>query len=77
MKNCGEYVHFEVVEQHILQEMVKIVQKKVYPHLPLPTPLLTIIMFLNFFKTSRNMFKTSTISSLQMGVWNFIFCLLA
>uniref|UniRef100_A0A0E0L3S0 VHS domain-containing protein n=1 Tax=Oryza punctata TaxID=4537 RepID=A0A0E0L3S0_ORYPU len=28
MKNCGEYVHFEVVEQHILQEMVRIVQKK-------------------------------------------------
>ncbi|KAG8068324.1 hypothetical protein GUJ93_ZPchr0005g15519 [Zizania palustris] len=28
MKNCGEYVHFEVVEQNILQEMVKIVQKK-------------------------------------------------
>ncbi|XP_051205428.1 TOM1-like protein 6 [Lolium perenne] len=28
MKNCGEYVHFEVVELHILQEMVKIVQKK-------------------------------------------------
>jgi hypothetical protein len=57
MKNCGEYVHFEVVEQHILQEMVKIVQKKVYSHLPLPTPLLAIIMLLNFSKTSRNMFK--------------------
>ncbi|CAM0955011.1 unnamed protein product [Alopecurus aequalis] len=28
MKNCSEYVHSEVVEQHILQEMVKIVQKK-------------------------------------------------
>ncbi|XP_006655406.2 TOM1-like protein 6 [Oryza brachyantha] len=28
MKNCGEYVHFEVIEQNILQEMVKIVQKK-------------------------------------------------
>ncbi|KAG8068334.1 hypothetical protein GUJ93_ZPchr0005g14682 [Zizania palustris] len=28
MKNCGEYVHFEVVEHNILQEMVKIVQKK-------------------------------------------------
>ncbi|CAN6332721.1 unnamed protein product [Urochloa humidicola] len=28
MKNCGEYVHFEVVDQHILQEMVKIVQKR-------------------------------------------------
>ncbi|WVZ98930.1 hypothetical protein U9M48_044300 [Paspalum notatum var. saurae] len=28
MKNCGEYVHFEVVDQHVLQEMVKIVQKR-------------------------------------------------
>uniref|UniRef100_A0A0D9WHN5 VHS domain-containing protein n=1 Tax=Leersia perrieri TaxID=77586 RepID=A0A0D9WHN5_9ORYZ len=28
MKNCGEYVHFEVVELNILPEMVKIVQKK-------------------------------------------------
>ncbi|XP_062231651.1 TOM1-like protein 6 isoform X2 [Phragmites australis] len=28
MKNCGEYVRFEVVEQHVLQEMVKIVQKR-------------------------------------------------
>jgi hypothetical protein len=56
MKNCGEYVHFEVVELHILQEMVKIVQKKVYPHLPLPT-LLAISMLLKFSKTSRNMFK--------------------
>ncbi|KAL6853755.1 hypothetical protein ACP4OV_019784 [Aristida adscensionis] len=28
MKNCGEYVQFEVSEQHILQEMVKIIQKK-------------------------------------------------
>ncbi|KAL6610373.1 hypothetical protein ACP70R_040342 [Stipagrostis hirtigluma subsp. patula] len=28
MKNCGEYVHFEVAEQHVLQEMVKIVQKR-------------------------------------------------
>jgi hypothetical protein len=28
MKNCGENVHFEVVDQHILQEMVKIVQKR-------------------------------------------------
>jgi hypothetical protein len=30
MKNCGEYVQFEVAEQHVLQEMVKIIQKKVY-----------------------------------------------
>lgn len=29
MKNCGEYVQFEVAEQHVLQEMVKIIQKKV------------------------------------------------
>ncbi|KAG8054918.1 hypothetical protein GUJ93_ZPchr0001g30404 [Zizania palustris] len=28
MKNCGEYVQFEVVEQHVLKEMVKIVQKQ-------------------------------------------------
>ncbi|VAH65496.1 unnamed protein product [Triticum turgidum subsp. durum] len=28
MKNCGEYVQFEVAEQHVLQEMVKIIQKK-------------------------------------------------
>ncbi|KAK3135293.1 hypothetical protein QOZ80_5BG0417170 [Eleusine coracana subsp. coracana] len=28
MKNCGEHVHFEVVEQHVLQEMVKLVQKR-------------------------------------------------
>ncbi|KAM0827778.1 hypothetical protein ACQ4PT_067958 [Festuca glaucescens] len=28
MKNCGEYVQFEVAEQHVLNEMVKIIQKK-------------------------------------------------
>ncbi|KAL6841405.1 hypothetical protein ACP4OV_028923 [Aristida adscensionis] len=28
MKNCGEYVHFEIVEQRVLQEMVKIIQKR-------------------------------------------------
>ncbi|BAD73447.1 putative VHS2 protein [Oryza sativa Japonica Group] len=28
MKNCGEYVQLEVAEQHVLQEMVKIIQKK-------------------------------------------------
>lgn len=33
MKNCGEYVQLEVAEQHVLQEMVKIIQKKV-PLLP-------------------------------------------
>jgi len=35
MKNCGENVHFEVVDQHILQEMVKIVQKRVLSSSPL------------------------------------------
>lgn len=34
MKNCGEYVQFEVAEQHVLQEMVKIIQKKVVFLLP-------------------------------------------
>ncbi|WOK97929.1 TOM1-like protein 2 [Canna indica] len=29
IKNCGDYVHFQVVEHEILQEMVKIVRKKV------------------------------------------------
>lgn len=29
IKNCGNYVHFQVVEREILQEMVKIVRKKV------------------------------------------------
>ncbi|KAJ8500404.1 hypothetical protein OPV22_010956 [Ensete ventricosum] len=28
IKNCGNYVHFQVVEREILQEMVKIVRKK-------------------------------------------------
>ncbi|XP_073113417.1 TOM1-like protein 6 isoform X2 [Elaeis guineensis] len=28
IKNCGDYVHFQVVERDILQEMVKIVRKK-------------------------------------------------
>ncbi|CAN6467191.1 unnamed protein product [Victoria cruziana] len=28
MKNCGEYVHLQVVERNILQEMIKIVRKK-------------------------------------------------
>ncbi|CAA7389304.1 unnamed protein product [Spirodela intermedia] len=28
MKNCGDFVHFQVVERDILQEMVKIVKKK-------------------------------------------------
>jgi hypothetical protein len=28
MKNCGEHVHFEVVQLHVLQEMVKLVQKR-------------------------------------------------
>ncbi|KAG1338992.1 putative TOM1-like protein 7 [Cocos nucifera] len=28
IKNCGDYVHFQVVERDLLQEMVKIVRKK-------------------------------------------------
>ncbi|OAY66849.1 TOM1-like protein 2 [Ananas comosus] len=28
MKNCGDYVHFQVIERDILQEMIKIVKKK-------------------------------------------------
>lgn len=28
VKNCGDYVHFQIVEKNILQEMVKIVKKK-------------------------------------------------
>jgi hypothetical protein len=42
MKNCGEYVQFEVAEQHVLQEMVKIIQKKVC----------NIIIFLLYFYIS-------------------------
>lgn len=29
MKNCGEYVHFQIVERNLLGEMIKIVKKKV------------------------------------------------
>jgi hypothetical protein len=29
MKNCGDHVHSQVVERDILQEMIKIVKKKV------------------------------------------------
>eukprot|EP01018_Ginkgo_biloba_P000306 Gb_06800 [translate_table: standard] len=32
IKNCGEIVHFQVAERHILQEMVKIVRKKTDMH---------------------------------------------
>uniref|UniRef100_A0A7N0V1J7 Uncharacterized protein n=1 Tax=Kalanchoe fedtschenkoi TaxID=63787 RepID=A0A7N0V1J7_KALFE len=28
VKNCGDYVHFQIVDRNILQEMVKIVRKK-------------------------------------------------
>ena len=31
MKNCGDYVHFQIAERNILGEMVKIVKKKVTP----------------------------------------------
>jgi len=29
IKNCGDHVHFQVVERNILEEMMKIVKKKV------------------------------------------------
>lgn len=29
IKNCGDYVHQQVAERNILQELVKIVKKKV------------------------------------------------
>lgn len=29
MKNCGDYIHFQIAERNILGEMVKIVKKKV------------------------------------------------
>ena len=29
MKNCGDYVHFQIAEKKILEEMIKIVKKKV------------------------------------------------
>ena len=32
VKNCGEYLHTQVVESSILLEMVKIGKKKVTPH---------------------------------------------
>lgn len=32
VKNCGEYVHFQIAERNILQEMVKIVRKKTDMH---------------------------------------------
>lgn len=28
VKNCGEYVHFQITDRHILEEMIKIVRKK-------------------------------------------------
>lgn len=46
MKNCGEYVHFEVVDQHVLQEMVKIVQKRVFFSSPLLLSLLICLLSL-------------------------------
>ncbi|CAA3028443.1 Hepatocyte growth factor-regulated tyrosine kinase substrate [Olea europaea subsp. europaea] len=32
VKNCGDYVHFQIAERGILQEMVKIVKKKTDMH---------------------------------------------
>ncbi|KAI3447840.1 hypothetical protein Pfo_004505 [Paulownia fortunei] len=32
VKNCGDYVHFQIAERNILQEMVKIVKKKTDMH---------------------------------------------
>ncbi|KAJ4979786.1 hypothetical protein NE237_010566 [Protea cynaroides] len=32
IKNCGEYVHFQIAERDILQEMIKIVRKKADMH---------------------------------------------
>lgn len=29
VKNCGDYVHFQIADRNVLQEMVKIVKKKV------------------------------------------------
>lgn len=29
VKNCGDYVHFQIAEKKILEEMIKIVKKKV------------------------------------------------
>jgi hypothetical protein len=50
MKNCGEYVRFEVAEQHVLQEMVKIIQKKVCTILLYFCVSRKIPMYHNFFK---------------------------
>lgn len=29
MKNCGDYIHFQIAERNLLGEMIKIVKKKV------------------------------------------------
>ncbi|KAJ0027534.1 hypothetical protein Pint_35002 [Pistacia integerrima] len=31
VKNCGDFVHFQIAERNVLGEMVKIVRKKVTP----------------------------------------------
>jgi len=31
VKNCGDYVHFQIAEKNVLGEMVKIIKKKVTP----------------------------------------------
>lgn len=33
VKNCGDGVHFQIVERNILQEMIKIVKKKALSYL--------------------------------------------
>jgi hypothetical protein len=50
MKNCGEHAHFEVVQLHVLQEMVKLVQKRVLSS----SPLVAIIMLLMFTKITKD-----------------------
>jgi hypothetical protein len=54
MKNCGEHVHFEVVEQHVLQEMVKLVQKRVLSLFPA----VAIIMVAKRTKCSLTSFES-------------------
>ncbi|XAR68741.1 hypothetical protein NMG60_11000096 [Bertholletia excelsa] len=32
VKNCGDYMHFQIADRNVLQEMIKIVKKKSDPH---------------------------------------------